>query len=154
MSVDIYALNLLIEHSGEHRLGQNVFCLFTTPQAFWQSSALGALSTLVISVVLYSLTLATLMSPGKDEIHVCGYIYIYIYQCHINAVWETSILGWAPKLWNPNNTFQVFFSQLCFNKKYVKVAVSDFTKHLIILKWLRIQKCRQKRKTMRQRGRN
>ena len=56
------------------------FCSFTTPQAFWQSSAPGALSTLVTSVVLYSLTRATLMSPGKDETRVCGYIYIkYVY---------------------------------------------------------------------------
>ena len=45
---------------------------------FWQSSASGALSTLVTSVVLYSLTRATLMSPGKGETRVCGYIYIYI----------------------------------------------------------------------------
>ena len=37
------------------------------------------MSTLVTSVVLYSLTRATLMSPGKDEAPVCGYIYIYIY---------------------------------------------------------------------------
>ena len=37
------------------------------------------LSTLVTSVVLYSLTPATLMSPRKDETRVCGYIYIYIY---------------------------------------------------------------------------
>ena len=44
-----------------------------------QSSAPGALSTLVTSVVLYSLTRATLLSPGKDEARVCGYIYIYIY---------------------------------------------------------------------------
>ena len=36
-----------------------------------------------------------------------------------------------------------FFFQLCFNKKYVEVAISDFTMHLIILKWLRIEKCRQ-----------
>ena len=35
-----------------------------------------ALSSLVTSVVLYSLTQATLKSPGKDETHVCGYIYI------------------------------------------------------------------------------
>ena len=55
------------------------FCSFTTPQAFWQSSAPGALSTLVTSVVLYSLTRATLMSPGKDGTRVCGCIYIYIY---------------------------------------------------------------------------
>ena len=42
----------------------------------------GALSTLVTSVVLYSLTQARLMSPGKNETRVCGlwvYIYIYIY---------------------------------------------------------------------------
>ena len=45
-----------------------------TPQAFWQSSAPGALSTLVPSVVLYSLTRAPLMSSGKDETRVCGYI--------------------------------------------------------------------------------
>ena len=37
------------------------------------------LSSLVTSVVLYSLNQATLMSPGKDETRVCGYIYIYIY---------------------------------------------------------------------------
>ena len=46
--------------------------------AFWQSSAPGALSTLVKSVVLYSLTSATLMSPGKDETRVCGYM-LWIY---------------------------------------------------------------------------
>ena len=34
----------------------------------------GALSTLVASVVLYSLTRATMMSPGKNETRVCGYI--------------------------------------------------------------------------------
>ena len=50
------------------------FFSFTTPQAFWQSSSPGALSTLVASVVLYSLTRATLMSPGKNETRLCGYI--------------------------------------------------------------------------------
>ena len=45
-----------------------------SPQAFWQSSAPGVLSTLVTSVVLYSLTRATLMSPGQDETRVCGYL--------------------------------------------------------------------------------
>ena len=44
-----------------------------SPQAFWQSSAPGVLSTLVTSVVLYSLTRATLMSPGQDKTRV--YIY-------------------------------------------------------------------------------
>ena len=51
-----------------HWWEQNIFCSFTTPQAFWQSSAPGALSTLVTPVVLYSLTRATLMNPGKDEV--------------------------------------------------------------------------------------
>ena len=80
MSVDIYALNLFIEHSREHWWVQNSFWSFTTPQAFWQSSAPGALSILVTLVVLYSLTRATLISLGKDKTRVCGYIlYIYIY---------------------------------------------------------------------------
>ena len=35
---------------------------------------------MMTSVVLYSLTRATRMSPGKDETRVCGYNrYIYIY---------------------------------------------------------------------------
>ena len=48
---------------------------------FWLSSAPGVLSTLVTSVVLYSLTRATLMSLGQDETRVCGYIYIYMCVC-------------------------------------------------------------------------
>ena len=64
-------LNLFIEHSGEHWWEQNSFCTFTTPQTFQQSSAPGALTTLMTSVVR-----ATLMSPGKDS--YIGYIYIYI----------------------------------------------------------------------------
>ena len=41
-------------------------------------SSPGGLSTLVTSVVLYSLIRATLMSPGKDERRVCIYIFIYV----------------------------------------------------------------------------
>ena len=37
-------------------------------------------------------------------------------------------------------TLQVFFFQLYFIKKYVDVAINDFTKHLIISKWLKKQK--------------
>ena len=44
--------------------------------------------------------------------------------------------------------FSSFLSQLYFNKKYVKVAINDFTIHQIISKWLRRQKHWQKRKTM------
>ena len=47
------------------------------------SSARGALSTLVTSVVLYSLTRATLTSPGKDETRVCGYIHYIYYTLYI-----------------------------------------------------------------------
>ena len=85
----MYGLNLFIEHSGEHWWEQNFFffffsweqniCSLTTPQVFWQSSAPGALSTLVTSVILYSLTRAWPMSPGKDGTRFCGYIYLYIY---------------------------------------------------------------------------
>ena len=69
----IYALNLFIEHTLLHWRQKNMFCLLTTPQSFWKSSAPGALSTLVTSAVLYSLIWATLMSPGKDETRICGY---------------------------------------------------------------------------------
>ena len=73
---------------------------------------------------------------------------------HIEAVWETSISIWVPNLRNPTNTFQIFFFQYHFNRKYIEVAINDFTKHLIILKWLKIQKYRKKNKTMRQRDRS
>ena len=33
------------------------------------------------------------------------------YHRHIQVVWETIILAWAPKLWCPKNTFQVCFFQ-------------------------------------------
>ena len=69
-----------------HWWEQNIFRSFTTPQAFWKSSAPGALSTLVTSVVLYSLTRATLMSPEKFETLVCGYIRS---ECIHWALWRT-----------------------------------------------------------------
>ena len=39
-----------------------------------------------------------------------------------------------------------------FKKKNVEVVINDFRINLIISKWLRIQKCRQQRKKIRQRG--
>ena len=82
--MDIYAMNIFIEHFGEHWWEQNFF--FRSPQAFWQSSAPGVLSTLVTSVILYSLTRATLMSPRQDETRVCGYLRSeYIHW----ALWRT-----------------------------------------------------------------
>ena len=104
----IYALNFFIEHSGEHWWEQNIFCSFTTPQAFWQSSAHGALSTLVTSVVLYSLTQATLKSPEKNETRVCGYIYIYIYIWKNSSflLWELRNIwsSWQNSMFKPQAT--------------------------------------------------
>ena len=60
------------------------------------------------------------------------------------------MLVWAPKQWHPKNSFQVVFFICISTKKDVEVVINDFTIHLIILKWLRKQKCRQKRKTARQ----
>ena len=47
---------------------------------------------------------------------------------------------WVPKYWCPKNTS---FFQLYFNK-YVEVVINNFTMHLIILKLLRKQKCKNK----------
>ena len=60
----------------------------------------------------------------------------------------TGILVWAPK------KILSFLFQLYFNKKFAEVTVNDFIMHLIILKWFRIQKCRQKRIAMRQSSRS
>ena len=56
---------------------------------------------------------------------------------------------------HPNSSPQITLFQFCFfscisTKKYVEVAINDFTMHLIISKWLIRQKRRQKRKSMRQ----
>ena len=53
-----------------------------------------------------------------------------------------------------NQFSSVIFFQLYFNKKYIEMAINDFTMLLIISKWLRMQKCRQMRKRRRQRGRS
>ena len=58
----------------------------------------------------------------------------------VKSAWLTS------KLWRPKITFQIFFFQLYFIKKYVYVAINDFAKHLIISKWFRRQRYKQKRK--------
>ena len=52
--------------------------------------------------------------------------------------------------WKFKIYFKKLFYLLNFDKNYVEVVVSDFTMNLIISKWLRILKFRQKRKTMRQ----
>ena len=47
---------------------------------------------------------------------------------------------------HPKSTFQVLFFICTSTKKHIEPAISDFIMHLIISKWLRRQKCRQKRK--------
>ena len=54
---------------------------------------------------------------------------------HSNQGWIQSVLEtvtpvWAPKLWCTKITFKILFFQLYFNKKYVEVAINDFTMHL------------------------
>ena len=58
----------------------------------------------------------------------------------VKSAWLSS------KLWRPKITFQIFFFPLYFIKKYVYVAINDFAKHLIISKWFRRQRYKQKRK--------
>ena len=83
-----YALNFFNEHCREH-----YFSSCTTPQALRQSSPPDALRTLVTSVVLYSLTRATVMSPGKDETRVCGYTLLNLFIEHSGEHWwEENIL--------------------------------------------------------------
>ena len=84
---------------------------------------------------------------------VCVLIIHTISICIVCVSWEELTLMGSQNL-APQKTFQVFFFQLYFNKIYVEVAICDFTMHLIISKWFRIQKCRLKTKTMRQRGRS
>ena len=52
----------------------------------------------------------------------------------------------------PKKHFSGFLFSVILNKKYVAVVIIYFTMHLIISKWLRIQKSRQKGKAMRQNG--
>ena len=44
----------------------------------------------------------------------------------------------------PLELFSSFVFQLYSNKKYVEVAIKDFTMHLIISKWIRKQNCKHK----------
>ena len=100
--MDIYTLDLFIEHSGEHWWEQNILCSFITPQAFWQSSAPVPLRTLVTFVVLYSLTRATMMSPGNDETRVCRYI------CSEFIHWALWEYRWEQNIFCSFTTPQVF----------------------------------------------
>ena len=46
-------------------------------------------------------------------------------QWRIQAFWKAGILVWVPKVWRPQNTFQVVFFQLYFIKQYVDAAIND-----------------------------
>ena len=48
--------------------------------------------------------------------------------------------------WYTDNTFQVLLFQFHFNKKFVEVVINDFKVYVIIFKWLREPKCRQREK--------
>ena len=51
--------------------------------------------------------------------------------------WYTSL---GTQTLAPKTHFLSFFFLLYFNKKYVDAGINDITKHLIISKWLIIQK--------------
>ena len=62
--------------SSKTHIIQHLHKIYIYIYIYWQSSAPGDFSTLETSVVLYSLTQATLMTPGKDETRVCGHIHM------------------------------------------------------------------------------
>ena len=66
----------------------------------------------------------------------------------MQAVLETGITVWVPKLWRPKKQFLSFIF-LYFNKKYVEVAINDSQCSFLFRSGLE-DNARQKRKTMRQ----
>ena len=104
--------------------------IYTTLQAFWQSSAPGALSSLVASVVLYSLTRATLTSPGKDERRVCGYIYIYIY---IYILYISYIC--TRKGWNKTNAYKLLLVSCFHIHQAYTIILTRYTHYIITTKF-------------------
>ena len=69
-------------------------------------------------------------------------------QWWIQAIRETSIQVWLPKLWYPKNFFQVYilFSVVFQQKEYIELVTSDFRVQLIILNGLEyINEDRRKR---------
>ena len=79
---------ICMENTDENRI---FFCLFTKPHAFWQSSALGTLSTLATSVVNPSHTDESW--EGRNTclwiyLWIYIYIYIYIYICVYYNYWS------------------------------------------------------------------
>ena len=83
--------------------------------------------------------LFSLQYIGKDYIQ-------YKYASGVFRPFGRLVYRFGCRNFGPQKILQVFFFQLYFNKKYVEVMINDFTMHLIISKWLRRQKCREKRK--------
>ena len=99
VSVDIYALNLFIEHSEEHWWEQNVFCSLTTPLAFWQSSAPFALSILV------TLGISSWSCRVPDLKFVALFSALYITGANaplglVNAANPASLKHWNVRAWS------------------------------------------------------
>ena len=69
---------------------------------------------------------------------------------YISVMFSGPLGDQSTSLGTQKTLFKFFFLQLYFNKKYIEVAIDDFTMHLIILKLPERQTSRQKRKTMRQ----
>ena len=55
------------------------------------------------------------------------------------------IYGLGAQTLAPKRHFSTFFSVI-FQQKYVEVAINDFTMHLIISKWLRMQNADRREK--------
>ena len=71
-----------------------------------------------------------------------GIIKIYYSSDNKEPISDVSRLFEGPvyRFGCPKDIFQVSFFQFYFNKKHVKVAINDFTMHLIILEWLGMEK--------------
>ena len=70
-----------------------------------------------------------------------------------SAIWEASIPVRTPNSGSQKTLFKFYFS--CISTKKIRRSNNQyFTMYLTISTWLRIQNYKQKRKTMRQRGRS
>ena len=63
-------------------------------------------------------------------------------QWRIQAVWKTIYQVWHPNS-RPKDTSSFLFL-VAFQQKWWIISINDYAMHLIISKWLRIQKCIQK----------
>ena len=83
-------------------------------------------------------------------IYVCIYIHIHTNTRNVYAGMYTGCLGdqytgLGAQTLIPKYHFSSFVLSVVFQQKYIEVAINDLTMHLIISKWLKRQKCRQKR---------